>query len=752
VFNSNKIIKKRTFLKLPLLIAVILFFISLLTWQLTSRSIELRNLARFRNLSNQIEREISSRMMIYVNTLVQTRSMFYVTKEVDRKEFRDYVKSLKLQELFPGIQGIGYSLKISSRDLTAHEKKIRAEGFPEYKVWPRDLREDYFSIVYLEPFDWRNKRAFGFDMFTEPVRRKAMEEARDSGDPIITDIVKLVQETKFKPQPGFLIYVPVYTAAFGNNTIKERRNNLVGFVYSPFRVNDLFYKIHTSNMKEIGFEIFLGDKSPEKLIFKSHPGINLHLSTFKEDSHLTIAGGTFYIRTYSLPAFERNSSDITPWSILLLGVFVSFLSYFTLKKRESYIDLERERAQQSRSLLKVGKSLSAELDLEKLVQSVTDAGLELSKGSFGAFYYTKVDEGGELLNLFTKSATNPELLTGLFMPQNLTKLFPSHYEEGTLLSADITRDSRFGEDLPYFKTLKGIIPVKSYLAVSVISRTGELLGALIYGHRKANVFGEREQNLIEGIAAQAAIAIDNAKLFSREKEAVKARDEFLSIASHELKTPVTSMKLQFEMAKRMIDRDEERVFQKENVLKRVNTAISQLNRMVKLVEDMLESARFNSKKIEMDKEVINLNHLIKELIDGFSDQMELAGTKIIYKETNEQLLLYGDIFRIEQVFSNLITNALKYGDNKPIEISLEADENTLRIRVKDDGIGIAKDALERIFQRFERAISSYEISGLGLGLFITKQIVLAHDGKIWAESELGKGSIFIVEFPRYHNS
>lgn len=140
--------------------------LTLLAYFFTTKSIQEREELEFENISFQVNQSISSRMQTYVNALVQTRSMFYVTTEVDRSEFKDYVKNLNLLKLYPGIQGIGFTQRILKKDLKSHIATIRREGFSDYKVWPDFERAEYHSIVYLEPFDWRNKKAFGFDMFT----------------------------------------------------------------------------------------------------------------------------------------------------------------------------------------------------------------------------------------------------------------------------------------------------------------------------------------------------------------------------------------------------------------------------------------------------------------------------------------------------------------------------------------------------------------------------------------------------------
>ncbi|WGR90817.1 CHASE domain-containing protein (plasmid) [Bradyrhizobium sp. ISRA435] len=162
---------------------------------------------------------------------------------VTREEWRTYVNTLAIDRDYPGIQGVGFAKHIAAQQRHAHVLAVRSEGFPDYQIKPGGDRDEYTSIVYLEPFDWRNRRAFGFDMFTEPVRRQAMIRARDTGAPSISGKVTLVQETDQGVQNGVLMYLPVYQTAVPPATVEERKAGLVGYVYAPFRMRDLMQGI-----------------------------------------------------------------------------------------------------------------------------------------------------------------------------------------------------------------------------------------------------------------------------------------------------------------------------------------------------------------------------------------------------------------------------------------------------------------------------------------------------------------------------
>lgn len=228
------------------------------------------------------------------------------------------------------------------------------------------------------------------------------------------------------------------------------------------------------------------------------------------------------------------------------------------------------------------------------------------------------------------------------------------------------------------------------------------------------------------------------------EKAVKARDNMISISAHELLTPISGTKLHLQTLKKKLEKGED--LARDALLKIASQTDHSLNRLNKLVNDMLDISRINLGKLTLKRERVNLSALIADTVDHSAPAMDTAGcTAKMHIEAGIEACV--DPYRIEQVLSNLISNACRYAYGKPVEISLVKDHDIARLIVVDHGIGIKEEDRDRIFERFERATTLNEKAGLGLGLFLVKQIVEAHGGNVYVESEICKGSKFTVELP-----
>lgn len=282
----------------------------------------------------EIKLKVHDRMAAHQKVLQSGAAFFTHPSEVTREHWHDFTAKQNISQNLPGIQGIGFALIIPREQLALHTQKIRAEGFPTYQVRPAGEREFYTSIIYLEPFTNRNLRAFGYDMFSEPVRRAAMERARDEDAAVISGKVILVQETDKDVQAGTLMYAPVYRNGMAHATVADRRAAILGWVYSPYRMNDLLAGVLDSKRLEhrgIRLQIYDAEVGqPEALLYDSNPlGGSLATPTMRElSNHVKIdTAGRCWLLKFTQIANASNRVDFSKfWILLSCGTIISILS------------------------------------------------------------------------------------------------------------------------------------------------------------------------------------------------------------------------------------------------------------------------------------------------------------------------------------------------------------------------------------------------------------------------------------------
>ncbi|MDQ2101480.1 CHASE domain-containing protein [Azospirillum isscasi] len=316
-----------------------------LAWLLLTEQNQRLAEARFRALTRDLNGDITARLDTYEQMLQGAVAMVDAGGgQVSRTEWRTYVTGLHVEDRYPGIHAIGYARRVKAADREQHEASLHAAGFYNYRVTPEGERPEYFPIVYIEPFASRNLRAFGFDMHAEPTRRAAMERARASGAAAATARLRLVQETDQDVQPGFLIYVPVYDQHQPLTTAADRREALLGFVYSPFRAHDLMRSIMSQGASEF-LDVRVhdgGEATPDSLMFDSASG---RAAAFQDVRHIDVFGRPWTLVLSGTGAFEKSVASATPRAVLFAGLIITLLLVATvnsvLQDRDRMAELRR---------------------------------------------------------------------------------------------------------------------------------------------------------------------------------------------------------------------------------------------------------------------------------------------------------------------------------------------------------------------------------------------------------------------------
>lgn len=370
---------------------------------------------RFQTSARDVEEKVNARMESYNALLRGAAALFAVDTNVSRAEWSNYVERLRVADFYPGVQGLGFTKRVRVSGTNELVEQMRREGVPDFRIWPATpAREEYHSILFLEPLDARNRAALGFDMFTEPVRRTAMWQAWTSAAPVISGKVRLVQETMDSMQAGFLIYVPAYGGGAVPETLEARREQLLGFAYCPFRADDLFRGIlGTNGLQRIHMEVYDGTAmNPEALLYRS-VAADADRSTIPRYSivrQIDVSSRRWVLRFTSPPEVEGGAGQAMVASVPLAGVFVTLL-LFLATRRETMARKETERT--AAELAMRSQQLRASEELYRTISDTAADGI------------LTIDEESRIVALNPAAEKLFGYTAGELIGQSMNKLMPA---------------------------------------------------------------------------------------------------------------------------------------------------------------------------------------------------------------------------------------------------------------------------------------------------------------------------------------
>ncbi len=425
----------------------------------------------------------------------------------------------------------------------------------------------------------------------------------------------------------------------------------------------------------------------------------------------------------------------------------------------------REETRNLELLNQTGRTLVSELDLQAVIQTCTDAATQLSGAQFGAFFYNTTDDNGDSFLLFTLSGAPREAFEQFGHPRATALFGPTLRGEAPVRCDDVLKDPRYGAMAPHHGMPPGQPPVRSYLAVPVRSRSGAVIGGLFFGHPRPGVFTERAERLIVGVAAQAGIAIDNARLYetaqnaAHEREALleseraarstaekmsELKDEFLATLSHELRTPLNAI-LGWSQVLQNAPKNESDVRQGLEAIER-NARVQ-----TQLIEDLLDMSRVTSGKLRLDVQPLQPMSIIEAAVETVKPSADAKDIRVDCVLDPAAGPVSGDPGRLQQVVWNLLSNAIKFTPKHgKVQIRLERVNSHIEISVADTGVGIKPEFIPHLFERFRQgdASTTRKFGGLGLGLSIVKSLVELHGGTIRVRSDgEGLGTTVTVHLP-----
>ncbi|MGJ9419591.1 ATP-binding protein [Massilia sp. CMS3.1] len=425
----------------------------------------------------------------------------------------------------------------------------------------------------------------------------------------------------------------------------------------------------------------------------------------------------------------------------------------------------REESKVLELLNSTGGALASARDLRSLLQVATDAASGVAAARFAAFFYHGKENEGPTFSLYTLSGGTANDFQSFGEPHASTLFGPSFRGAGVIRSDDITCDARYGQSPIKFSLLSGQPTVRSYLAVPVMAGSGEVLGTMLFGHPEPGIFTERTERIVRGIAAQAAVALDNTRLYEAAQQAAEERkvlleserearaeaerssqmkDEFLATLSHELRTPLSAI-LGWAQVLRRGGKDE------ADLQRGLQTIERNARAQAQLIEDLLDMSRITSGKVLLDMQTLNPHGFLDAAIETVRPAADAKNIRIEKRYQQNPGMVAGDAARLQQVVWNLLSNAIKFTPRDGVvTVELEALDGSVVVTVRDTGAGIAPEFITHVFERFRQADASMtrRHGGLGLGLAIVKHLIEQHGGTVRAESPgEGRGASFSFELP-----
>lgn len=749
---------------LPLSVLMISLGMTYIARIQSNRQLEQRAKDRFGFQTNRVTEQIEQRMLSYEQVLRGGLALFDASHVVSRDDWKNYVHRCQVQTWFPGIQAMGFAVPVRPDEKDAFEKSIRREGFPNFSISPHHEREHYTAIKFIEPFDWRNQRAFGYDMWSNPVRRTAMNTAIETGNPAISGKITLVQETGRNDQAGFLCYVPLFDTNPPNSVQKDpaetkevpAREKHVGWVYAAFRCADLMKGILKSGQDSLSIEIYdTTIPSPENLLYASH-NTEENETTPEQLSvtlPLNVSGRDWTLRykaaAHSLLPGETEISSV----VTIAGTLISLLLFYVVasiaQRRESAMRLARKMTKELRE---------SESYTRLILENASEAIMTVSKD-------------GLIIDANRASRSVFQAGTSL-IGTNLSERFANEDVKSLVGENSQDDDGEAGKPVVGKRVTDEFFPCRVHIDRVQVDRTsggGQTSYVVILRDEtmraeNARKLEEKNQELI-----QASRLSGKAEIITGVLHNVGNVLNSINVAAHLLRQRLDAAPVEhLAKASEVIDQHKDSLGDFFANDKRGQHFPGLLNQLAsKFTEDQnaqLDELKELTEHIGHIKEIVSIQQSTAkgqgstEPIEAeklFEDalKMNLSGIRArgieLQKDYDSVPSFQTRKHDVLQILVNLIRNAnqaVEMGDGheKRIRLAITKHGDQVCFCVHDSGVGISHENMQKLFQH---GFTTKE-DGHGFGLHSCANTAKELGGNITVESEgEGKGATFTLALP-----
>ncbi|HVL58906.1 MAG TPA: CHASE domain-containing protein [Burkholderiaceae bacterium] len=785
--------------------------ISVAAWRTIDQQARHESAADFERRTDALALHIERRMLAYEQMLRAASGLQTAAGPVTREQWRAFVAALDLPRTLPEIAGVGWAIELPADELAAHQTALRDSGIPQYAVRPMSTAtaatagsaitlgrsqggaQRHAPIVYIEPLVPAHENALGLDLYSDPVRRAALQRARDSGRASLTEPVRLVQDLA-DPRPlGLVLFMPVYDERAAQAQRAAPSQPLAGWVYCAFRISDFMAGLVPDSAVDLAVRLYDGAQPlrAAKLYSNAVEDANSQ-PAFNALRPLQVADRSWTLEVESTPLFERRLRFGEPRAVLIGGVLASLLVFamvwslastraralaladrMTQQLRDANDRLEEkvrvrteslavtnarlaaENAQRDRAERQLAQSLDRERSLNMKLQAVAAA---FGRMTAPADLVGKLDAiAAEVRAVLGCRRALIAIADNDGNPLVRTAGNAGATDDDAWSEAVLERGRRNPPPQPGWRDRHGD-PVLEELGLDdlMIAPIGDGAGLsrgwIAVSGCDSPALAREDELVLSQLALLVGSALSQHQLLSLEQRARaeaeaanRAKDEMLAVVSHELRTPLNAIQGWIHILRRQRTVDESIVRRAVEVLQR------NLDSQIQVVNDLLDTARLASGKLHLDLQPLELSAVVHGSVDIVRPAAVAKGVRLAVELPPQEIRLLGDPHRLKQVLWNLLNNAVKFTPARgSIRVRAQLQSRHCIVQVIDSGQGIDPAFLPHVFERFSQGgdATTRNVGGLGLGLALVRHIVQAHGGTVTAASEgRGRGACFTVTLP-----